>query len=54
MASGCAYGKISVLFMISVRNPQFWEIEGVGTESSPWGKAIRNSIFSLHLTSKNE
>ena len=33
LISGCAYGKISVLFMISVTNLHFSEIEGSGPKS---------------------
>ena len=33
LASGCAYGKVSVIFMISVTNLHFSEIEGSGPTS---------------------
>jgi len=39
-------------YWTSVRNLHFSIIEGSGAESSPWWKAMRSSIFTLHLTSK--
>jgi len=48
LASGCATGKISVLFMISVSNLQYSDIEGSGPKS--WaenriGGKRKNTIY---------